>query len=72
MERVLAAPLTTTVRDLPTEVPLGRRDGLPAACVVSLDDMAPVAKDYLTERLTTLSVDRMAEVGRALRRATGC
>jgi mRNA interferase MazF len=72
MERLLAAPVTTTVRGLPTEVPLGLRDGLPVACVVSLDDMAPLAKDYLVERITTLSVDRMAEVARALRRATGC
>ncbi|MGH9209590.1 MAG: type II toxin-antitoxin system PemK/MazF family toxin [Acidimicrobiales bacterium] len=72
MERVLVAPLTTTVRGVPTEVPLGRRDGLPTACVVSLDDLAPIAKDYLVECITSLSADRTEEIGRALRRATGC
>lgn len=72
MERVLVAPLTTTVRGVPTEVALGRRDGLPAACVASLDDVAPMAKDYLVECIASLSSDRMAEIGRALRRATGC
>lgn len=72
MERVLVAPLTTTMRGVPTEVALGRRDGLPTACVVSLDDIAPMAKDYLVERVAILSPDRMEEIGRALRRATGC
>lgn len=72
MERVLVAPVTTTVRGIPTEVPLGRRDGLPTACVASLDDLSPMAKDYLVECITALPVDRMEEIGRALRRATGC
>lgn len=72
MERVLVAPLTTTVRVVPTEVALGRLDGLPTACVASLDDVAPVAKEYLVERITELNAERMAEIGRALRRATGC
>jgi mRNA interferase MazF len=72
MERVLVAPLTTTVRGVPTEVSLGRRDGLPTACVASLDDMAPLAKDYLVECITSLAADRMEEIGLAVRRATGC
>jgi mRNA interferase MazF len=72
MERVLVVPLTTTVRGIPTEVPLGRGDGLPTDCVASLDDVAPIAKDYLVERLALLSPRRMSEVARALRRATGC
>jgi mRNA interferase MazF len=71
LERVLVAPVTTTVRGIPTEVALGRRDGLPTACVASLDDLVPMAKDYLVECITSLAVDRMEEIGRALRRATG-
>lgn len=72
MERVLVAPVTTTVRGVPTEVALGRHDGMPADCVASLDDVAPVAKEYLIERITELSPQRMSDVSRALRRATGC
>lgn len=72
MERLLVAPVTTTVRGIPTEVPLGRRDGLPTACVASFDDMAPMPKDYLVECITTLSAERVEELSRAVRRATGC
>jgi mRNA interferase MazF len=71
MERLLVAPLTTTIRGIPTEVPLGRRDGLPRECVVSLDDIAPMPKDYLIECLACLSPDRLLEIARAVRRATG-
>lgn len=71
MQRVLVAPLTTTVRDIPTEVALDHRDGVPRRCVVSLDNVAPLSKTCLVQRITQLSPQRMAEVRRALTRATG-
>ena len=36
------APITTRIRDLPSEVPLGPRNGLQHASVVKLDDMMTV------------------------------
>ena len=34
---VIAAPVTTRVRGIPSEVPLGAADGMPRDCVADLD-----------------------------------
>ena len=57
---------------IPTEVSLGRGDGMPAECVLSLDNLATLPKALFRERITRLSVARMTEVCRALALATGC
>ncbi len=72
LARPLVAPLTTRVRGLPTEVALDADDGLPEACVVSLDNVQPLAAALLVERITTLRPVRMIEVCRALAVATEC
>ena len=69
---VIVATVTTRGRDLPTEVPLDADDGMPRPCVVSLDNLATERKAHLLERITRLGPDRMAQVCRALSRATGC
>ena len=68
---VTIGPITTRVRRIPIEVELGASDGLPRTCVVNLDTITTIPKSSLGERLTTLSVDRMAEVEEALRFALG-
>lgn len=72
MAKVLAAPLTTTVRGIPSEVGIGPDDGVPRDCVVSLDNIAPVRRAHLTRRVVRLDPPRMAEVCRALAIATDC
>lgn len=72
LARPLVAALTTTVRDLPTEVALDRADGVPKPCVVSLDNVQPMAASLLVERITALSAERMLAVCRALAIAAGC
>jgi mRNA interferase MazF len=72
LERPLVAPLTTRVRDLPTEVPLDAGDGLPRPCVVSLDNVQPLAKALLVERVARLGPERMLEVCEALAAAVEC
>jgi mRNA interferase MazF len=64
---VTVAPVTRTVRDIPVEVPLDRADGLPGRCVVNLDDITTVPKALVTERISTLSVERMREIDEAVR-----
>jgi len=32
LDKLLAVPATTTIRGIPTEVPLGREDGMPSEC----------------------------------------
>ncbi len=53
------------------EVELGTSDELPRTCAVNLDTIATIPKSSLRDRLTTLSVERMAEVEEALRFALG-
>ena len=63
---VTVAPLTRTVRSIPTEVLLGTDDGVPEECVVNLDDILTVSRSRLSSRITALSGDRMAEVRKAV------
>lgn len=72
LARPLVAPLTTRVRGLPTEVALDGDDGLPQPCVVSLDNVQPLAAAVLVRRITSLSPARMMAVCRALAVATDC
>lgn len=64
---VTVAPLTRTVRDIPTEVLLDRSDGLPVDCVVNLDDIATIPKARLDAPMATLSSGRMRLVDDAIR-----
>lgn len=70
--RPLVAPLTTRVRDLPTEVALDADDGLPRPCVASLDNVQPLAASLLVERIAVLGPARMAAVCEALGIAVDC
>ena len=63
---------TTNIRGLPTEVELGTGDGMPRTCVLNADYVASLPKGNLGDLIATLSSERLAEVCRALDRATGC
>ena len=63
---VTVAVITRTIRHIPVEVPLGQEDGLPAKCVVNLDDILTIPRSRLVERITTLSVEKMTEVAKAI------
>ncbi len=64
---VTVAPLTTTIRDIPSEVLLTQADGLPKICAVNLDHVQTVSKRKIGTLITTLRDDSMTQVGRALR-----
>lgn len=72
LSRVLAVPATRTVRDIPTEVALDPEDGMPEACVLSLDNVEPIRRSLCTERITRLGPELMGAVCQALAAATGC
>ncbi|MEL7210150.1 MAG: type II toxin-antitoxin system PemK/MazF family toxin [Actinomycetota bacterium] len=72
LHQLVAAPATTTVRDIPTEVPLDRADGMPVDCVLNLDNVTLVRTALLTERITVLDPSRMDECCAALAAATDC
>ena len=71
LHELTVAPITTTVRGIPTEVFLGRADGMATDCAVNLDHMQTVYKSRLGTLITGLSSDRMREVQAAIRFALG-
>lgn len=69
----MVAPCTTTVRGLPSEVPLlAGEDPVPRDCVVNLDSLEQVPVALLVNRLGALSGDRMQQLCRALAVAVDC
>jgi mRNA interferase MazF len=68
----IAVPATRTIRGIPTEVRLGREDGMPEECVLSLDNVAVVPKTFFVDRIARLRPERLAHVCAALALATGC
>jgi mRNA interferase MazF len=65
------APITTTVRDIPSEVFLSRAEGLLSDCAANLDNLQTVPKAQIDGLITTLSSLRMQEVNQALAFALG-
>jgi mRNA interferase MazF len=70
-ELVTVAPVTTRIRTIPTEVPLSIEDGFPKSCIVNLDTITTIAKSSLSDRLVSLSVEKMSAVEIALHFALG-
>lgn len=69
---ITVAPLTTTVREIPSEVLLTpEKDGVPEICAVNLDNMQTVTKSQLGSLVTTLTPARLVEVEAALCFALG-
>ena len=71
LNEVTVAPLTRTIRSIPTEVVLTEADGVPSECAVNCDHLQTVSKERIGPLITTLSDERMAEVGPAVRFALG-
>ena len=69
--QITVAPVSTRIRDIPAEVPLGPRDGMPRACAVNLDSIATIAKASLRDQLTSLSPRNMRAVDEAIHFALG-
>lgn len=64
---VTVAPITSTVRDIPTEVFLSKVDGMPRDCAVNCDHLQTVSKRRIGPIITSLLPEKMADVGRAIR-----
>ena len=62
---VTVAIITRTIRNIPVEVLLGQEDGMPIECVINLDDILTVPKSRLTQRITTLSAEKMVAATKA-------
>jgi len=72
LRRLVVAPVTRTVRGIPTEVALGAEEGLPVECAASFDNLQPVDRKVLTERIGALPATRRREVRSALDALADC
>jgi mRNA interferase MazF len=61
------APITSTVRDIPSEVFLSKTDGMPQDCAVNCDHLQTVSKGKIGALITSLPQTKMVGVGRAIR-----
>lgn len=68
---VVVAPVTRTVRNIPTEIALGREEGLAVDCAASFDNLQRVRRTALTARAGGLGPRRL-EVCAALRALADC
>ncbi|MFO8090176.1 MAG: type II toxin-antitoxin system PemK/MazF family toxin [Desulfatiglandaceae bacterium] len=64
---VTVAPITTTIRDIPSEVFLSTADGMSRDCAVNCDHLQTVSKGKIGALVASLSRTKILEVGRAIR-----
>lgn len=72
LRRVVVAPVTTTVRGIATEIPLGEADGLHVECAASFDNLETVLRSLLTTRVGGGTLDRRASICAALSALADC
>jgi len=64
---VTVAEITTTIRDIPVEVPLDVSDGLSKKCVANLDSIITIPKNLLESHITTLSPKKVEKINEAIK-----
>ena len=72
LQRIVVAPVTRTVRSIPTEVALGPDQGLTVECAASFDNLQPIRRALLTHRVGALADESLDEICRALRALADC
>lgn len=72
LSSIIVAPVTSTVRGIPTEVPLGPGEGLRDSCAASFDNLRPLRRSLLIERVGRLGPARRGELCRALAALADC
>jgi mRNA-degrading endonuclease toxin of MazEF toxin-antitoxin module len=66
LNKVMVAEVTSTIRGIPQEVSVGRREGLSRASVVNFDNVHVVARSLLGGLVGVLARSREPEVKRGL------
>lgn len=63
---VTIAPITSTIRDIPSEVLLTRGDGMRKDCAINCDHIQTVAKGKIGSLITSLAQDKLTQVSKAI------
>ena len=71
LNSVTIAPITSTIRSIPTELLLTEQDGVPHECAANFDNMQTVPKSNIGDRITRLTSRRMKEAAAAVSFALG-
>ena len=71
LSKFIAVEITSTIRQIATEVALGEEEGLPRFCVANCDSLRMVPRLSLMKRAGRLAPEREAEVKRAMGAALG-
>ena len=72
LSAVTVAPITPTIRGVPSEVLLTEADGMKGPCAVNLHNLVTVSKGHLGRRVAMLNSERLKEICGALGFALGC
>ena len=64
---ITVAPITSTVRNIPSEVFISKAEGMPRDCAVNCDHLQTVSKGKIGTLITSLPSAKMVDVGRAVR-----
>lgn len=72
LTNVVIAPVTSTVRMIPTCIPVGPEDGIDHDSVATFDNLTAVPKSVLTRRLGSLGSDRVQRICLALEAMADC
>ena len=68
---VTIAPITSTIRDIPSEVLLTRTDGMSTNCAINFDHIQTVSKGKIGSVITHLGAEKFLQARRALLFALG-
>ena len=71
LNSVTIAPITSTIRSIPTELLLTEQDGVPHSCAANFDNLQSVPKSNIGDRITRLTSRRMKEAAAAVSFALG-
>lgn len=71
LNSVTVAPITSTIRNIPTEVVLTEDDGLPSTCAANFDNIQTVPKSNIGDCIARLTMRKMKEAGAAVSFALG-
>jgi mRNA interferase MazF len=61
-----AAPVTSTIRGIPSEVLLSKHDGMPNDCAINCDHLQTVSKSRVGSLITTLSNEKLGKIRNAI------
>ena len=69
---ITIAPITSTIRSIPSEVILDEKDGVKSSCAVNLDHIQTVSKAKIGSFITKLSKSKLEQLNVAVIFALGC